>query len=316
MVNLLHTKRVLEHAIATTSGVNHPRTSWNALGELQVPLPPLPEQRAIAHVLSTLRQAIEATERVIAADRELKRSMMKHLFTYGPVPVDQADQVVLKETKIGTVNEDWAMMKLEDVTHEIRLRNFDLNLNENNVLSVSNTIGFFPSDRLLGKDLSRYKIIKHRQFGYNPMRLNVGSIAFLENNRSGIVSPDYIVFETVEGKLLPEYFDQYRYTDKWWRQIRMSGQGSIRIRYYYRHIKEFFIPVPELGIQSKISKSLDAVDKKIQYETKRKNSLEELFKSLLHHLMTGKVRVNTLIPGPSPSKGEGSNSFPQRGEVR
>jgi hypothetical protein len=37
---------------------------------------------------------------------------------------------------------------------------------------------------------------------------------------------------------------------------------------------------------------------------KSKNVLERLFNSLLNHLMTGKVRVNTLIPGTSPSEGE------------
>jgi short-subunit dehydrogenase len=42
---------------------------------------------------------------------------------------------------------------------------------------------------------------------------------------------------------------------------------------------------------------------------KSKNVLERLFNSLLNHLMTGKVRVNTLIPGPSPSEGEGSRSL-------
>ena len=37
---LMHTAVVLQHAIATTSGVNHPRTSWKALGQAPIPLPP------------------------------------------------------------------------------------------------------------------------------------------------------------------------------------------------------------------------------------------------------------------------------------
>ncbi|MFD2531095.1 restriction endonuclease subunit S [Gracilimonas halophila] len=60
-----------------------------------VPLPPLPEQKAIAHKLTVIRNAIEQTQAVIEATEALKKSMMKHLFTYGPVPTHQTDQVKL-----------------------------------------------------------------------------------------------------------------------------------------------------------------------------------------------------------------------------
>ncbi len=92
-----------------------PNLSQARLRVFAVPKPPLPEQRNIAAVLDTVRRAIETTEKVVAAAKELKRSLLQYLFTYGPVPHDAADRVSLKETEIGSMPEGWDMVQLGDV---------------------------------------------------------------------------------------------------------------------------------------------------------------------------------------------------------
>ncbi|MBE0461746.1 MAG: restriction endonuclease subunit S, partial [Candidatus Aminicenantes bacterium] len=54
------------------------------------------------------------------------------------------------------------------------------------------------------------------------------------------------------------------------------------------------IPFPPLPIQQKIASILSLIDSKIQAEENKKKALEELFKTLLSNLMTGKIRVNNL----------------------
>jgi len=101
--------------LAREKADGYPVLNLSEIKAFQVPLPPLPEQRAIACVLRTVQRAREATEKVIAATRELKKSLMRHLFTYGPVPVGQVDQVRLKETEIGPVREEWVVLPLTQV---------------------------------------------------------------------------------------------------------------------------------------------------------------------------------------------------------
>ena len=61
--------------------------------------------------------------------------------------------------------------------------------------------------------------------------------------------------------------------------------------------KEFLavdIPLPPLPEQRKIASMLSAIDEKIEAEENKKKALEDLFNTLLHNLMTARIRVNHL----------------------
>ncbi len=69
---------------------------------------------------------------------------------------------------------------------------------------------------------------------------------------------------------------------------------DIPSRGYNRHyplLKQKYIPLPPLHIQQQIAEILKTVDDKIQAEENKKKALENLFKSMLNNLMTGKIKI-------------------------
>lgn len=63
------------------SGVNHPRTQWTTLKRFPIPLPPLPEQQAIAEILQAIDDKIEKEEAKKKALENLFKSMLNNLMS-------------------------------------------------------------------------------------------------------------------------------------------------------------------------------------------------------------------------------------------
>ena len=147
-----------------------------------IPLPPLPEQRAIAATLRTVQEAKEKTDAVIGATKALKAAMMKHLFTYGPVPPEEAERVALKETKIGSVPEEWNVVKIGEI---IQKTQYGLSIR-------GEQVGQYPILRMnnLGNGLIDTNDLQYVNIDENNLhnfQLNRGDILFNRTNSYELV---------------------------------------------------------------------------------------------------------------------------------
>ncbi|HOM03375.1 MAG TPA: restriction endonuclease subunit S [Acetivibrio sp.] len=263
-----------------------PNLSGSRLKEFIIPLPPLPEQQKIAAVLSAVQEAKEKTEAVIAATKALKKSMMKHLFTYGPVSPKEVENIQLKETEIGPVPEDWEVVRLGEI------------------------FSIFAGGDVSKINYSPIKIDKYIYPIYSNSKENNGlygfsdtynaqgnSITITARGNLGYAIPRYEKFNaiirllvltpknTLNIKFISEYINS---------KIKINLEGSSIPQLTVPKISMYMVPLPPLPIQQKIASILSAIDAKIEAEENKKKALEELFKSLLHNLMTAKIRVNKL----------------------
>jgi type I restriction enzyme, S subunit len=192
-----------------------------------------------------------------------------------------------KETEIGEIPIEWEMKKIGDVCIECRERNDGLVIAEDKLSGVFKDKGLIPMrDRVKGETIDRCKIVEPNSFAYNPMRINIGSIAKNTSKDTLIVSPDYVVFKTKSDKISYHYLEQFRRSSLWGNFITSSGDGGVRIRIYFSHLSEMDIPLPPLPEQKKIAEVLSSVDESIRATQEVIDQAKVLKQGMLNRLLT------------------------------
>jgi len=265
--------------------------------QIPIPLPPLEEQKAIADILSTVQNAIEKTEKVIDATKQLKKSMMKHLFTYGAVAVDEIDKVKLKESEIGLIPEHWGVVRLGDIVNfkigrTPPRKNKDYWTNGKYYwVSISDMKNpYINNTSEMVSEKAHKEIFKEKLTPAGTLlmsfKLTIGRTAIL--NVDAYHNEAIISIYPKENKVLKEFLFYYLpavdYSNLQDKAIKGNTLNTSKLN-------KIPIPLPLLDEQQKIANILTTIDHKIQAEEKKKQALQNLFKTLLQQLMTGKIRV-------------------------
>ncbi len=215
--------------------------------DLRLFIPCMKEQDKIMQFLYIIDEKINTQIKIIEDYEELKSWITDQIF-----------------------NREVSTKKLKSLIFEVNQRNkLQLALD---VLTVSNKRGFikqseqFEERNVASEDTSNYKIVCVDQYAYNPARINVGSIARLENYEKGIISPMYTCFELNEEKLNPVYFDLFLKSKSFKAQLNKKLEGSVRQCLIFSGMLSMDIPLPSIQIQSDIAKRISLLDSKIKIE--------------------------------------------------
>ena len=268
--------------------------------QLKIPLPPLPEQKAIAKILSTVDKAIQKVDEAIAKTERLKKGLMQKLLTEG---IGHKEYKYSKELGC-EIPKEWKVVMLEEIT-SIKGRIGWHGLRDEDYL----TKGEFYLVR--GIDFENGKIVWNKclyipkeWYDKDPnIQLKLGDILATKDGSIGkIALVDYLpkkatlgtgVFRirTETNECIPRYlyyiFDSFYFK----RFIQILKAGSTLSHLYQKDLVRFKIPLPPLPEQQKIAEILSTVDKKLELERKRKEKLERIKKGLMNDLLTGRKRV-------------------------
>ena len=261
---------------STRSSIAH--LTRQKLVQVPIPVPPLPEQARISEVLQTWDAAREKLNTI----RDAKEQRL----------VGLRAALLFGELRLNGQRRSWAPTRLGAVTHELTKRNGAKGLGRDFVMGVTKAEGVVPMrEQTIAGDISRYKRLPPRAFAYNPMRINVGSIAMNEREEEVLVSPDYVVFACNADGLDPDYLDHLRKTSWWAHYINSGGSGSVRQRTYYDDLAALKLPLPELDEQKAIAAVLNTARADLAATEREIEAVTLQKRGLMQKLLTGEWRV-------------------------
>ncbi len=255
---------------------NQKNLSLGIISNIRIKYPPLLEQQRIVSVLSLWDTAIAKQTALIEKLTLRKRGLMQQLLS---------GKKRLKGFEGGNFH------RLGNYISECTRRNAGCN----RVLSVTNTRGFILQEEQFDKivasnNTSNYKVVRRGEFAYNPSRVNVGSLAMLNEYDEGILSPMYIVFKANEN-IDKTYLLQC--LQSWWFRghIPAYTQGSVRDSLSFDGLCSMKFYIPTLQEQKAISAILERADKEIELAKEKLLHLQKQKRGLMQVLLSGKKRV-------------------------
>ena len=282
LVYLLHSHAFKSHAVATSTGISHPRTSWDSLGKFTFALPPLPEQRAIAHILHTIHEAKFTRQREIALERERKAALMDFLFSHGTKGEPR------KQTEIGEIPESWEVINLKKLCECLDSKRVPIKQSERNdrkgkvpYYGASGQIDWiddylFDESLLLvaedGENLVSRKL---------PIAYSIEGQSWVNNHAHVLRVIDINQF------YLEYYFNSF--------DLSPYLTGTTRPKLNKTSLLDISVPRPSSEETDRIALMLVSCDTKIAALEREVELIDELFHAMLEELMTGQRSAVPLI---------------------
>ena len=276
---LLHNKKEFE---AKSSGSTFKSINKTTINDFRISLPPLPEQRAIVHVLQTLQEAKFTRQREIALERERKAALMDILFSYGTKGEPR------KQTEIGEIPESWEVVRLKKLcecldSKRVPIKQSDRNERKGEVpyYGASGQIDWID-DYLFDEPL-----LLIAEDGENLVSRKL-PIAYSIEGKSWVNNHAHVLRVNEINQFFLEYY---------FNSIDLSPYLTGATRPKLNKASLLDIPVPRPGYEeiNEIALLFVNCDTKIAAFEKEVKHLDELFHAMLDELMTGQRSAVPLI---------------------
>ncbi len=263
-----------------STGTSYPAISPSNLIRMKVAIPTNNEQEKIGAFFKQLDSLIALHQRKLEHLQEQKKGLLQKMFPKNGETVP--------EVRFPGFTDAWEQRKFSEFATYSGKRNKDnLDLEPYAITSDNGFIRQSEAHNEFGymknTDRAAYKIVQSNSFGYNPARINIGSIGYYSGDKNIIVSSLYEVFKTnqdVNDEFLWIWFKSNRF-QRW---INKLQEGSVRLYFYYDKLRETKIQLPNLEEQRQVADLFTNLDSLIALHQRKLDHLELMKKGLLQQM--------------------------------
>jgi type I restriction enzyme S subunit len=246
---------------------------------LETEIPPLPEQKAITAVLSSLDDKIDLLHRQNKTLESLAQTLFRHWF----IDNAQDDWEVRKLKEVCEIKNGYAFKSetyQDDGYKIIRTLNF-----ENNLVTL-NKLTFISQE--LAKDYEKYNLERF-DFLLVMVGASLGNFAIVTKDiLPALQNQNMWCFRA--KKSISQHYLNFALRDIITENLH-SASGSARQFFQKSAFYEFEIVVPPAELIQKFTQSAEGIFSKIELNQHQIRTLEKLRDTLLPKLMSGEVRV-------------------------
>ncbi len=271
------------------SGTKVKHTSPDKLKGIVTLIPPLPEQKKIAQILSTWDKAITTTEQLLANSQQQKKALMQQLLT--------------GKKRLKGFSGTWQTAKLGRLTEKV---GSGITPTGGSNVYASSGIPFIRSQNVLwGKldfsDVAYINDSQHKKMSSssvlpNDVLLNITGASIgrcctvPEKLKTSNVNQHVCIIRPKKN-LNSDYLKSFLLSHYGQKQIEQFQAGGNRQGLNFEQIKSFKIHIPEFEEQKAIVAVLSAADREIEILQQKLGGLKQEKKALMQQLLTGKRRV-------------------------
>jgi type I restriction enzyme S subunit len=284
-----------------------PQLTAPQISKYNLPVPPIPEQHAIAAALSDVGGLIGALDKLIAKKRAIKQAAMQQLLTGKTRLPGFEDGPGCKQTEVGAIPVDWQLKPLRIISsmngrigwQGLKQSEFTFNPDDPFLITGMNfRDGGIDWDEAYHVPEERYAVAPQIQLRRGDVLMTkdgtIGKLLYVRDipyPGTATLNSHLLVFRPIANSFVPLFLFYQLSSRRFADHVELSKSGSTFFGISQHATGNFNTILPPILEQEAIAAALSDMDTEISALERRRDKIKAIKQGMMQVLLTGRVRL-------------------------